>query len=445
MPSRAKGADLSRLDPERLRRISESLPTDIAKAVRELANHAERGEVSATELQGLSDGLLAALPQLQALLGSVPGLDPASTTLPPELREGLAELRAGVSSPQVRDALDLAERHAQEVEAVGQALGLTIKRFKADLQEAGKALAEQRPPAQSTASAPSVKEAQQRLSSALAGFAAAIGRAAKAAHAERDPQAHALAELWLGTLAALSVPEANVLQQDAAQTCFEAALMAGELERGLSLATALTASAMAASDWEKAAVVQHTLADAARDAGRLTLLVQARSKEALLLAQTPNYAAVATQMMSEMRTLTASAPTSLQALALLHSGDVAQRCGQLDRAQQHWQALTKLPDVSTAEPELAGRAMASLGYLRLEKGKFKAAARFFSAALELAEQQGGWPLMGPAIRGQLMSLVQAEDRAGAQAALQHAKRLALAYGGQSGVVALADLAKNLDI
>ncbi len=445
MPSSDKRADLSRLDPERLRRISKNLPSELASAVQRLAEHAERGSASPEDLQALRVGLEAGLPQLQALLASIPGLGATANHLPPEIRSGLAELRANTRDEAVRSELEQAERHAEDIEQVAASLGARIEGFKRDLQEAGRALAENKAPKRPSTQASGVDDAQERLTKALSGFAASIGRAAKAAQGADESTAYGLSELWLRTLAALSVPPDSPLQRDAAQTCFQAALRAGHLDRGRQLATALTAQAMAASDWESAAVIQHTLADKARESGDLDLLVQARSKEALLLSQAPEYSQVATQMMGELRTLTASGPLALQAVALLHSGDVAQRSGTLAEAQSHWKALLALPEVSEAEPALAGRALASLGYLQLDRGKFKAAGRGFRAALACAEKQGGWELMGPAIRGLLTSLVQSGDTAGATQALQHAKRLALAHGGASGVVGLSELAKSLGL
>lgn len=440
-------AALKRLDPQRLRRIAKSMPPQLAQTIRVLADQAESGGGTQAELQEISQSAKGALPellqQLQGLRAPTQAIAPSGPT--PEIRAALRSLYEGVEHAPTRAALAEAERAMRSIDEHTQALQQDISAIQDTMLAAIAALESGKAPTLGFDSQPQAEDLTRKISEDLGRFGGALGLAARRSAQAKLPQARGLAELWLSVLSALPIPEGNLHQLAAQTLCFQGALDQADLPRLAALALPLTGQAMAREDWQQAAVFQHHLADLAQAQDDLEILTTARLKEALLLLRLPEFSETANLMVEDMQRRTEDAPLGIRARVALHAGDVAHGLGQPKKAHEAWTDLLAMPAIEATYPELATRALASLGYGLLEAGKAKRAQKHFERALLLAKPLGDWDLSSAVIRGQLESLMAQNETEKAKKALISAQRIAITMGGQGALSALAELADALSI
>lgn len=391
---------LQSLDPQSLEDAAQRLPKGLAEQAKALASQVRSGQFDPKALEGLLEPTMAALRALKddQADSSVPPASTSGGVLTPILVQ-LKELQSQSRDAETKAALSRAQESGAELE---RALGAATT-VASHVSEALRALSRGESPQVTQTETQGMADQAVRDTAAFLGN---LGAAAQHAETAQDPVSAQLNTAWLAALDGLAGDSSSPLHQSARAACLRQALRERDIVRVRPLVYALIQVEMNREDWQQAAVYQHHLADLAESLGLMEEAVQARLKEALLLARTKAYQGSAQTMIQEQLRLTSDAPTALRARVTLHAGDVASLTQGAEAALTHWKTLLKLEGLREAAPELEIRAHLSAGYALLDS-RAKRAARHFRAGWTLAFGLKNWELFGLAVEGLVLSQARA--------------------------------------
>lgn len=244
----------------------------------------------------------------------------------------------------------------------------------------------------------------------LYGASASLGLSASAASQDQDP-----ATPWLLALRASLIQSLDGQALEAWEQAFDSATKYRSLQVAQLAARALTPAALNAEDYQRAALIQHLIAELSPPGARF----HPRLQQALLLSKVGGFNESIDALLSECQDIVPMDIPS-RARLWLSSGEIRERQGRLDDAKKCWKRLISLPKAKDEAPILQARGLAYLGEAMLPDSK---ATRYLEAALERGEALADWATVALVLEA-WHPVLREQDPAAAQSLAQHVKAIA---------------------
>lgn len=405
---------LDTLDANALREIAAHATPELAPTLEAMAEALERGESLEPQTLGVEPQELLSLvqrmlPRLRQQLGP---LERQLSVLQEQVR-AIAPLRAESEArlQVLMQHIDSRKARTHTAQALAQ-LQSTVRPERLtdllnELQNVTKTLPQLLEQASSAYGTPpdlqltlarleTLQEQLTQTQTGLHGASASLGFAATAAMQDQDPTTPLLLALRAGIVQALDGQAIDAWTQ-----AFDAATHFRNRPVAQGASVPLMQQALESQDYQRAALIQHLLAELSPESQRF----DHRLQEALLLSKIGGFQDSIRALLSECASLADGIPQ--RARLQLTQGEILERLGDLKGAQRSWTKLIDLPNVQNEAPALQARGLAFLGEALLSESAPKASP-LLEAAIDRGEAAGDWSAVGYAAQA-LLPLLREQD------------------------------------